>query len=245
MTRPIWTAARADSAGGPVHEERLAGRQPCLAPDGVVSGDEGLRHRRRLAVVQPVGDSGEAALVHEHAVGQPAAADEPEDAGALLPRAHALAAGLHDAGDLEAGDVRRAPRGSRVGAGPLDEVGGVERGERRSDDDLLPARHRIRPLLEPDDLVATRPGEDDRPHAASSRRRARLGPSRAALVGDVGPVVEAFDGQEEGSLPHSATERFEQSRAGRPRLPPDSGTGPRSRGGGSRRRWESSERRSP
>ena len=50
-----------------------------------MGGDEGLGDGGCLASVEPLRDLGEAALVHEHAVGQAAAADEPVDAVARAP----------------------------------------------------------------------------------------------------------------------------------------------------------------
>ena len=58
------------------------------------------------------GTGGDAALVHEHAVGQAAAADEAEDAIARLRAEHLRAAGLDRAGDLEARNVLRPPGGA-------------------------------------------------------------------------------------------------------------------------------------
>ena len=61
-----------------------------------------------------------------------------------------------------------APGGAGIAAGPLREVGRVERRVRRRDDDLAAARNRVRPLLEPQLLAV----DHDRAHRATVRDRA-------------------------------------------------------------------------
>jgi hypothetical protein len=104
-------------------------------------------------------------LVNGDAVGEPAAADEAEDAVTDVPPEHSMAAGDDAAGHLEPGDVLRRARRRRIAARALREVGGIERGVGRNDDDLAAARNRVRPLLEPE-LFAV---EDDRTHDANLR----------------------------------------------------------------------------
>ena len=131
--------------------------------------DERLGHGRGAGLVERVGHRGDAAVVHDHAVGEPAAADEAEDAVAGLPAEHLRAAGLDRARDLEPGHVLRAAGRRRIGALALREIGRIEARVRHAHEQLLAAGNRIGPLLEPDDLVAAGSGEYHCAHVCSSR----------------------------------------------------------------------------
>ena len=109
--------------------------------------DERLGHGRGAGLVERVRHRGHAALVHDHAVGEPAAADEAEDAVAGLPAEHLRAAGLDRARDLEAGDVARAAGRRRVRALALRQVGRIEARVRDAHEQLLAARARDRAAL--------------------------------------------------------------------------------------------------
>lgn len=156
-----------DPARGAVHEQRLAHGQAGLRADRVVCRDERLRDGRGVALVERVWDPGERTLVDDDAVGEPTPADEAEDMLAGLPRRDSVAAGLHDPAYLEARDVGRAARRGRVVALALLHVGRIKRGEAGAHENVLAPEGGIGALLEPDDFVAARAGEDDRPHPAS------------------------------------------------------------------------------
>ena len=233
----------ADPAASTVDEQRLAGAQPGLRECGVVRGDERLGHRG-APLVERVGHARQAALVHDDTVGEPAAADEPEDAVARLPGRDALPAALHRSGDLETGDVRRTPGRSGVVTRPLDEVGGVEAGERDPNEDVLRAgRGRAAPRRRRPRSPGA--GEDDRSHAARLRSSASAGAEALPLVVHVGAVVEALDREVEVAVAEAVPQRRRSDAGDRPRPRPDSGSGRRSRAGGSRRRSGSTRRRSP
>src|SRR5207302_9019091 len=97
-----------------------------------------------------------------------APADEAEHAVSLLPREHRLAAGDHRPRDLEPGHVLRRTGWGRVEARTLDEIGGIDPGEPDLDEDLVVARPRVGPLLQPHHLAAAGARVDDRPHDASA-----------------------------------------------------------------------------
>jgi hypothetical protein len=97
----------------PDHEQDVRGLQPGLRDDRVVSGDEGLRNRGGLLLVGPIRHRDHVTLGHDHALGETAAADEPEDAVADLPVPDRLAGGHHAARDLWARNLG----GRRGGAG--------------------------------------------------------------------------------------------------------------------------------
>jgi hypothetical protein len=106
-------------------------------------------------------------LMHEHAVGEAASADQAEDAVAGRPVQHLRAAGLDRSRDLEPGDVLRAPGWCGIRALALGEVGGIEPRIGDAHEQLLAAGHRVGPLLEADDLVAACSGEDHCAHVCS------------------------------------------------------------------------------
>ena len=155
----------AHPAAGAVHEQRLAGGEPSLQAHSVKRGQEGLRRGRSGGVVERVGHTGELALVGDHALGQTAAADEPEGAVADGERRHSVATGDDAAAHLEPRHVLRRAGGHRVLALALEHVGRVHPCERGRDHDLETARRRIGPLLDRHHLAAADPVEDDTPHA--------------------------------------------------------------------------------
>src|SRR4029450_9671197 len=111
------------------------------------------------------------AFVNEHAVGETATANEPEDPVALGEVTHRCAPREHGPGDFEPGDVLRRPRRSWIRSRPLGEIGGVDTRERRGHQQFFTSRHWIRPLLEAHDLASARACKDDRsPRGASARR---------------------------------------------------------------------------
>ena len=130
-------------------------------------GDERLGHRGGAGLVERVRHRRHAALVHDDAVREPAAADEAEDAIARLPAEHLRPAGLDRAGDLETGDVARAAGRRRVRALALRQIGGIEARVRDAHEHLFAARHGIGQLIEPDDLVAAGSGENHCAHVCS------------------------------------------------------------------------------
>ena len=75
-------------------------------------GDERLGHRGRARLVEGVRHRCDAALVHEHAIGEPAAADEAEDAVAGLPAEHLRTAGLDGAATSRPGTSCGLPGGA-------------------------------------------------------------------------------------------------------------------------------------
>src|SRR5207244_1964405 len=83
---------------------------------------------------------------------QPAPAHDAEDAIALLPGLHGLAAREDAAGHLQARDIHRSTWRRRIVPASLREIGGVDSGESRLDENLLAPRNRIGPLLEAHDL---------------------------------------------------------------------------------------------
>jgi N-carbamoylputrescine amidase len=153
----------ADAAARSVHEQHVAGSEPCLADESVVRGHERLGYGRGLLLVEALGHRDHVALVHDHPVGQPAAADEAKDAVADLPAPHLLAQGDNAACDLEAGNVLRSAGRSRVAARALREVGRVDPGVRGGDNHLAASRHRVGQLLE-SQLVSS---DRDCPHPAT------------------------------------------------------------------------------
>jgi hypothetical protein len=111
------------------------------------------------------------AFVNEHAVGETATANEPEDAVALDEVTHRCTPRENRPRDFEAGDVLRRPRRSRIRSRPLREIGGVDTRERRGHKQFFTSRHRIRPLLEAHDLASASARKDDRSHVWASARR--------------------------------------------------------------------------
>ena len=134
-------------------------------------GDEHLRHGRRGELVEVGGNGGDVPFVDEDTVGQPAAADDAEDAvtGLKAPRRGAMPD--HRAGRLDAGNVGRRAGRSGIAARPLCQIGAVERGVAHGQQHVVSRRRRIRPLLERDDLVVPGAGEDDRAHRSSVLER--------------------------------------------------------------------------
>ena len=131
---------RADSAGGAVHEQPLAGLQPGLREQGVVGGGEDLRGRARARPVEGLGHGHRAALVHDAELGLAAAADDGHHAVALGESLGPRTPAHHLAGQLQAGDVgRRAGRGG-VAPAALEHVGAVQPGGAHPDEDLPRAR---------------------------------------------------------------------------------------------------------
>jgi hypothetical protein len=102
------------------------------------------------------------ALVHRHAIGEPAAADEAEDSVADAPVEHGRTACDHRPADLEPGHVlgRAGRRG--IPARSLGEIGRVERRVGRGDEHLGAAGSRVRPLLEAQLLAVEHDGTHGR-----------------------------------------------------------------------------------
>jgi hypothetical protein len=109
--------------------------------------------------------------VNEHAVGETAPANEPEDAVALDEVTHRRAPRENRPRDFEAGDVLRRPRRSGIRSRPLREIGDVDTRKRRGHQQFFTSRHGIRPLLEAHDLAPASAGKDDRSHAWASAHR--------------------------------------------------------------------------
>ena len=131
-------------------------------------------------LVERVRHRGHAALVHDDAVGEAAAADQAEDAVAGLPAEHLCTAGLDRAGDLEAGNVLRASRRGGIEPGPLRQVGRVEAGVPNVDDDLLGAWKWIRTVLDANDVVPSGSGEYNSSHRARSSSTSATIPSASS-----------------------------------------------------------------
>src|SRR5439155_25064172 len=87
---------------------------------------------------------------------------------------HLVAAGDDAAGDLEAGNVLRSARRSRITARALGEIGRVDPGELGGDGDLVAPGRRVGALLEAELLSV----EHDRPHRATVRD----GPSPRVVI---------------------------------------------------------------
>ena len=97
----------ADAAVRAVDDEQLARPEAGLGQHGIVRRHERLGHRGRGELVEPLRHAGHVELVHEHVVGEPAAADEPEDPVARSEPPGGRPAGDHRSRDLDPGDVRR------------------------------------------------------------------------------------------------------------------------------------------
>ncbi len=102
--------------------------------------------------------------VNGGAIGVASAADEREHAIAGAEAGHAGADRLDFAGQLEARDVRRSARRSRVPPGALHQVGGVDAARPDAHDDLPRPRDRIRTLLDSERSVC----DCDNPHEGGS-----------------------------------------------------------------------------
>jgi hypothetical protein len=161
----------ADAAVCAVDEQHLAQSYSCLREKRVVRRYERLRDGSRLIVAETIRDRRDMAFVNEHAVGQTATANEPEDAVALGEVTHRCAPRENGPRDFEAGHVLRRPRRSWIRSRPLREIGGVDTRERRGHQQLFTSRHRIRPLLEAHDLASAGARKDDRSHVWASARR--------------------------------------------------------------------------
>ena len=98
----------------------------------------------------------DAALMHEHAVGEPSAADQPEHAVARLPGRDALSAASTVPATSSPGTSAGLAGRRGVAARALCEVGGVQAREVDPDHHVLRAGLGIRPLLEGHDFVSTR-----------------------------------------------------------------------------------------
>ena len=97
----------ADAAVCAVDDEQLARPETGLGQHGIVRRHERLGHRGRGELVELLRHAGHVELVHEHVVGEPASADEPEDPVARSEPPRGRPAGDHRPRDLDPGDVRR------------------------------------------------------------------------------------------------------------------------------------------
>ena len=113
----------ADAARGAVHEQRLAQLSAAWLRIASCAVMNASGTAAAPGSSSASGTAVDAALVHDDAVGEPAAADEAEDAVARLPAEHLRAAGLDGAGDLEAGMSRGLPGGAGIRALALRQVG--------------------------------------------------------------------------------------------------------------------------
>ena len=118
----------ADAAGGAVDEQVLARSEPALGEEGVVRGRERLREPAGFEWPEGVRHRHGRPLVHDRQLGLPPTADHGHDP---VTHAEAQDAGPdrgHDAGKLEARDVRRGARRSRVPTGSLQQVRSIQAG---------------------------------------------------------------------------------------------------------------------
>ena len=116
-------------------------------------------------------------LVHEHAIGEPAAPDDAEDAVADRESMCGRPTRDHGAGDLDPGYVGRRAGWGGIAALTLRDISGVQAGVAHCDENVVAARNGVGPVDEIDDLVAACTGVDDCPHSVSvcDRTRGRVG----------------------------------------------------------------------
>jgi hypothetical protein len=139
----------ADASVRAVDEQHVARPEAALADDRVVRSQERLRRGSRLLIVEALRHADDVPLVHDHTVGEAAAADEAEDSIAELPAEHLVSKRDDASADFEPGHVLRCAGRRRVASGALGEVGRVDRRIRLGHDELVAARQGIGPLLEP------------------------------------------------------------------------------------------------
>jgi hypothetical protein len=108
--------------------------------------------------------------MHDHAVGETAAAHEAEDAVARLPAEHLCAADRDRPGDLQPGNVLRAAGRRGRGTLALREVGRVETRVRDAHEKLLTSGHGVGALLQTDHLIVAGSGENHCAHVCSLGR---------------------------------------------------------------------------
>ena len=94
----------ADAAVRAVDEQHLAQSDPRLRENRVVRRDERLRDGGGLLVAETIWDRCDMAFMNQHAVGQTATTNEPEDAVALGEVTHRCAPRENGASDFEAGE---------------------------------------------------------------------------------------------------------------------------------------------
>ncbi len=129
-----------------------------------MGGDVGLGNSGGDVVLHAGRHGRKVPLVNDDAVRQAAASDQAEHPVARLPAEHARPCRGHLPGDLEPRDVRGRAGRRGVETHPLRHVGPVDAREAAGHQDLVGTGDRVRALLQPDHLVAARPGEDDSSH---------------------------------------------------------------------------------
>ena len=158
---------RAGAAGGGLDDDRLARLDPGAALDQRHRGQALQQHRRRLVVVDLVGNRDQQRLRHDDLLGVAAAAEQRRDAAAVGGAA----------ADLGARDQRQRLLGEVVVAGGVG-VGEVDAGAGDLDQDLALAGRRV---VELDVARAPRarrtPGSGSPSSAAESRRAGARLPS--------------------------------------------------------------------
>jgi hypothetical protein len=139
-----------------VDQQPLAAGEPGLGEQRVVSGGEDLGHPAGLVPVHPRRHRHGHPLVDHGQLRLTAAGHDGHDpvvlGEALCPRS----ASHHLTGQLQAGDVGRSPRGRRIAAGPLEDVGPVEPGAPHPDEELPGSGPGIGVLAHGDLAVADR-----------------------------------------------------------------------------------------
>jgi hypothetical protein len=160
----------ADTPVRAVDEQYVPRPEPSLSDDRIVSGGKRFGNGCRLVVVEPARHGDDVPLVHRNTVSETAASDEAEGAVADLPAEDRLSARDDRAANLQPGYVFRSARRCGVAAGPLREVGGVDRRIRLRDDDFLASGLGVGPLFETQFLAV----KDNRAHPSTVRETARI-----------------------------------------------------------------------
>ena len=129
---------RADAAADGLDQDRLSRAEPTLGNQGIVCGQEDLGNRRRRHEVEVSRDRHCHPLVRYQVLGLRSAGHDPEDTIADLERPrHVRPKRIDLARVLQPRNVRGNPRGRRVMAAGLQEIGSVQAAGSHADANLL------------------------------------------------------------------------------------------------------------
>ena len=163
---------RPDATGRSGDEDGVALAQVGLGEQGVLGGRERLGEPAGGHQVDRLGHREQHRLGHDHLFGLSAAAADGHHPGADREPGGALTQGLHRAGELEPGDVRRGARRGRIEALPLEQVGPVDAGGGHRHHHLTGSGNGVG-VLQPVEFLVD---DGDRAHASGYRRRIRRPP---------------------------------------------------------------------
>ncbi len=162
----------ADAAAGAVNEHRLSRGKIGETIEREVGGEVVDRNRRRLCVVEAVGNGEGKVRRHDDAIRVAAEAGEGDDAIARAMRRHARSNRIDDARDFVADDDRRLRR-VRIESDPREDVGEVDAGRAHRDPDLAVSGRGIRGLAQLQHVGRAVAGDDDLSHGQVVARACR------------------------------------------------------------------------